>query len=57
MLLEKKIFRKMCKTKLEQSSKVAKLYKDKQVEKKLYYIVNRLKPKSILLYLLSVLKL
>ncbi len=51
MLLEKKIFRKICKTKLEQSSKVAKLYKDKQVEKNLSHVVNKLKPKSILLYL------
>ena len=51
MLIDKKSFRKVCKKRLEISSKRAKLYKDKLIQKKLLKIIKSYKPKKILLYI------
>ncbi len=51
MFTDKVIFRKKCKKKLQKSSKIAKLYKDKMITKKLENIINIFKFRNILLYI------
>jgi len=51
MFVKKKVFRQECKKKLEKSAKIAKIYKDKKVQNKLYKIIKSIKVQNILLYI------